>query len=93
MNGRTAYADFKANICGISTAIRIFETETNCFIYINQSKTEVHLYNSNVKEYLERNCTNMAGKTFNVICNLSKHEALNEVNLLVASVLNGEEKS
>lgn len=85
---KTAYVDFSTSISGIETAIRIFETETHCFVYVNQFPVEMHLYNDPMKAALQNSCARMNRKEFTVICNLSTHEALDAVAKHLAKVLN-----
>ena len=88
LNTRTAYVDFTTPINGVDTAIRIFETNTHCFIYVNQNPVEMHLYNENLQRLIQRKCGRIAHKQLMVICNLANHEALDGVTDHLSKILN-----
>ena len=78
-NSKTAYVDFKISVGGSETEIKIFETENAVFVYVNQHPQEMHLYSDPLKAILQRDCKNMGNKEFSVLCNLSKHECLEDI--------------
>lgn len=86
-NSKTAYVDFKINIDGSETEIKIFETERAIFVYVNQHPQEMHLYSDLLKTILQRDCKNMRDKEFSVLCNLSKHESLDDIAKEIVSRL------
>ncbi len=85
---KSAYIDFTTNILGIQTAIKIFETETNFFVYINQNENEMHLYNDIIQNTLQRSCKSINGKKITVICNLANHESLQEIINFLIELIN-----
>ncbi|KAI5150708.1 hypothetical protein ENBRE01_1654 [Enteropsectra breve] len=87
-SNKTAYVDFSVDVDGVSTAIRIFETEKQVFIYVNQNPLEMHLYNDMLKDLIVRGCSGMKKKEFTVLCNLAKHDSLENVAKTVLEVLN-----
>ena len=85
---RTAYVDFNIKVRGVDTSIRIFETETHFFIYVNQHPTEIHLYNDRLKNALIATCNGLEFKEVNVICNLVTHEALRDIVEYIQKIVN-----
>ena len=81
---KTAYVDFNEKYSDIDTKIRIFETKTHLFIYVNQYPKQMHLYNEflrdNVKRYVKR-------KEIVCICNLESYDALQPITKTITEIL------
>ncbi|KAI5169519.1 hypothetical protein PAEPH01_0782 [Pancytospora epiphaga] len=86
--GKTAYVDFMAPISGVETAIRIFETETHLFVYVNQHPAEMHLYNELLRADIQSGYKQLNHKEVTVICNLANHDALALVKKRILEILN-----
>jgi len=88
MQSKVAYVDFMETFDGIKTVIRIFETQTHLFVYVNQSNNEIHLYNEFLKGILMKECHSIKGKQVEVICNLKKYECINEIGKQISTIVN-----
>ena len=84
---RSAYMDFVRVIDGISTSIRIFETHTHVFVYVNQFPEEMNLFSDMLKGELMAKCKGMRHKEFGVVCNLANKEALIPVSENIIKIL------
>ena len=81
---KTAYVDFVEKFNNVDTKIRIFETKTHIFIYVNQYPKQMHLYNeylkNNIKKHIKR-------KEIVCKCNLTNYEALNPITKMISEIL------
>jgi hypothetical protein len=86
---RTAYIDTVEIVDGLETTIKIFETRTYLFVYVNQHPEEMHLYNDGLRERIERELkADYDGKKHVfAICNLSSHEAMKSICEVVMQML------
>lgn len=89
MQNKIAYIDFAEQFDGIETNVRIFETKTHLFIYVNQSHSEIHLYNEFLKNILIKQCRQMKNKKIEVICNLEKYDCIDKIAQHIVKILNG----
>lgn len=89
MQSKVAYVDFVENFGGIDTVIRIFETRTHLFVYVNQSNTEIHLYNEFLKNILIKKCHSIKNKQVEVICNLNRYDCIDEIGQQISNIVNG----
>lgn len=92
MKSKVAYIDYVENIKGIDTSIRIFETETHLFIYVNQPHIEIHLYNEYLKKILMRECRRAKRKQLDVICNLDNYNCIDEIGRQISKIVDGQSK-
>lgn len=81
-SNRTGYFDFKTNINGVETEIKILETLTHVFIYVNQAEEQVNLFDDELKKLLIKKDIKRK-KSLNVFCNLRNKENLNDVGKFV----------
>lgn len=89
MQAKVAYVDFVETFDGIRTVIRIFETQTHLFVFVNQSNTEINLYNEFLKRILIKDCHSIKSKQVEVICNLKKYECIGEIGKQICNIVNG----
>ncbi|KAL6122513.1 hypothetical protein NUSPORA_00431 [Nucleospora cyclopteri] len=81
---RTAYVDFEQKFRGVETKIKIFETNTHIFVYVNQNPQQMHLYN----EYLTENLKKfLPSKRLFCICNLDSYECLKEISNTIVEII------
>lgn len=85
VTNRTGYVEFSTKICDVDTDIRILETLTHVFIYINQDEEKVNLYDEDLKKYLTQKNLKR-NKKMVVFCNLKNQESLKKVGELVYDV-------
>lgn len=90
MPSKVAYVDYVEKIKGISTSIRIFETETHLFIYVNQPHVEIHLYNEYLKKILVKQCKRARRKQLDVTCNLDNYNCIDEIGKQVSKIIDGD---
>lgn len=84
--GRTAYIDFSTKILGLDTEIKILETCTYIFVYVNQCEETIHLYDEALREEIARNKVRPKKKLV-VFCNMRAHESFDDVKRVVMDVL------
>lgn len=81
-SSRTGYIDFKTDINGVETEIKILETLTHVFIYINQIEDQINLFDEELKKSLLKKDIRRK-KELQVFCNLKSKEHLDDVSLFV----------
>jgi len=84
------YIEYTMPICNVETSIRILETPSDLFIYVNQFPDEIHLYNDALKDIICANCAYIKSKKIEIICNLAMHESLESVASNITEILNSE---
>lgn len=89
MQTKVAYVDFVEKFNGIETVVRIFETQTHLFVFVNQSNTEIHLYNEFLKNILMKECSCIKNKQVEVICNLKRYDCIDEIGRHISKIVNG----
>lgn len=89
MQNKVAYVDFIETFDEIRTVVRIFETQTHLFVYVNQSNTEIHLYNEFLKAILLRECESIKHKKVEVICNLKRYDCIGAIGRHICKIVNG----
>lgn len=90
MQSKVAYVDFIEIIDDIETTIKVYETKTHLFVFVNQSTTEIHLYNEFLKKILMKNCNGISNKKVEVICNLKKYSCINKIGENISKIVNGQ---
>lgn len=84
-NNKTGYVEFNTKVCDIDTDIRILETLTHVFIYINQDEEKINLYDEDLKNILyNRNLKK--DKKMVVFCNLKSADSLKKVGELIYDI-------
>jgi hypothetical protein len=81
----TGYIDFKTDINGVETDIKILETLTHVFIYINQIEDQINLFDEELKKILVKKDIHRR-KELQVFCNLKEKEHLNDVSLFIYNI-------
>ncbi|OQS53879.1 hypothetical protein EHP00_701 [Ecytonucleospora hepatopenaei] len=80
---RTAYVDFTEKYNNKDTKIRIFETKTHVFVYVNQYPSQMHLYNEflrdKIKKYIKR-------KEIVCVCNLESYDSLKPIASTITEI-------
>ncbi|EOB14203.1 hypothetical protein NBO_33g0009 [Nosema bombycis CQ1] len=84
-NTKTGYVEFTAKVRDIETDIRILETITHVFIYVNQDDEKINLYDEDLRRFLiSRKLRN--NKKMVVFCNLKSRDNLKAVGEFVYDV-------
>lgn len=86
---KAAYVDFVEDIAGNETIIRLYETPTHLFVYVSQPSREIHLYSEFLQRILIQKCIRIRNKRIEVICNLAKYETIDDIGLLISTIVNG----
>ncbi|KKO74846.1 hypothetical protein AAJ76_4200013363 [Vairimorpha ceranae] len=81
-SNRTGYVDFKTNINGTDTDIKILETLTHVFIYVNQAEEQVNLFDDELKKILKKKDIKRK-KSLEVFCNLKSRDNLNDISVFL----------
>ncbi|KAM0671581.1 hypothetical protein CWI42_020680 [Ordospora colligata] len=84
--GATAYIDFSTKVQDIDTDIKILETSTHAFIYINQGEERMHLYDESLKNEISRSKIR-PNKKLVVFCSVRTHEAFNDIKKIILDIL------
>lgn len=81
---KTVYVDFAVNVHNVRTEIRVFETVTHLFVYVNQDTEEIMKYDGSLDRVLKRVRNK---KTRVVYCNVRGKDYLNEIGNHLIKVL------
>lgn len=82
---KTAYVDFTEKFDKKDTKIRIFQTKTHVFVYVNQYPKQMRLYNEYLRDGIK---SAVKRKEIVCICNLESYDSLKPITNTITEILN-----